>query len=123
MNGLTPSRLNRAKPNLDRYRDLLLKTGKLNFPAFEKELKEAWKVGYQELKSMIIDLVKRQEYTPLAVRYMEEGEPGVAAEFKRHLAKIYDVKSYHAKDREEKQKQYWDRVLTGQDMDDSSGER
>jgi hypothetical protein len=111
MSTLTEARFKKAKAILDRYNEQLLKTGKLDFHAFESELKDVWSLSYQGLKHIIIDLSKREEYVPLAARYMEEGMPGVAAEFKIPLAKLYGIPHYHSKEREDKQKAFWKRIL------------
>jgi hypothetical protein len=108
---LTEARFDKTKAILDRYNERLLQTGKLDFHAFEADLKDIWKLGYQGLKQIIIDLSKREEYVPLAARYMEEGMPGVAAEFKIPLAKLYGISHYHSEEQEEKRKAFWKRVL------------
>jgi hypothetical protein len=108
---LTEARFKKAKAILDRYNEQLLQTGKLDFHAFESELKGVWKLSYQELKHILIDLSKREEYVPLAARYMEQGTPGVAAEFKIPLAKLYGIPHYDSKERGEKQKAFWKRIL------------
>ena len=108
---LTANRFQKAKPILDRYNQRLLETGQLDFSAFEGELKAAWGLSYQGLKRIFIELSKRDEYVALATRYMEEGTPGVAAEFKIPLAKLYGIAHYDAKEREEMKKKFWKRAL------------
>jgi hypothetical protein len=75
------------------------------------ELKELWKLGYQDLKPIMIELAKKPEYTALAARYMEGGSPGVVAEFKGPPAKLYGISHYHSDDREEKKKAFWTRIF------------
>ncbi len=107
MASLTENRFNKAQPIFDRYTRILLETQHLPFPEFEKELKELFGMGYQELKGVMIDLSKKTEYVLLAARYMEEGYPSVISEFKHHLATLYGVENFHGPDRDEKQKEFW----------------
>jgi predicted GNAT family acetyltransferase len=108
---LTEARFQKAKLILDRYRDQLLETGKLDFAAFERELKDTWKLSYSALKPIVMALAKRDEYVALAARYMEEGTPGVAAEFKIPLARLYGIPHYDAKNRDEMKEKFWKRML------------
>jgi hypothetical protein len=72
-------------------------------------------VGYQELKQIIIDLSKRDHYRYLAAHYMENSNAtGVVTEFQGELAAMYGIRSYyHAPDREEKQKAFWQTMNQG----------
>ena len=109
MASLTAKRFEKAKPIFDKYKAKLLDTEDVDIPAFEMELKAVFDMGYQELKQIIIDLSKRPEYEMLAVKYMEEGTPGVVSEFKQHLATFYGMDYYDSSiaERETKQKEYW----------------
>ena len=108
MASLTQRRFEKAKHILDKYHKQLHETGQYSTSAFEKELRDCWGIGYQELKAVIIDLSKKETYRYLAARYMESGCPGVVMEFKRTLAEMYGIKSYdHSPDREEKRKAFW----------------
>lgn len=108
---LTDRRFEQAKPILDRYRDKLAQSQNHSFHAgfLEKELRELWRMGYQELKGVMKDLSRRPGYTHLAAYYMEHSNAGsgVAEEFKDTLAALYGVRHYHADDREEKQRAFW----------------
>jgi len=42
---------------------------------------------------------------------MEEGTPGVAAEFKSPLAKLYGIPHYDAKTRDDMRQKFWKRML------------
>lgn len=106
---LTDRRFHSAKLILDRHNKRLLETRFLDAGGFERELRELWGMGYQELKWVMIDLCKKPEYTLLAARYMESGSPGVVCEFQPTLASLYGVDYYHAADREQRQKEFWDR--------------
>ena len=109
MASLTAKRFEKAKPVFDKYKAKLLAKHELDFPGFKMELKAVLNMGYQELKSMIMDLSKKPEYELLAVSYMEEGTPGVASEFKITLAEFYGMDYYDTSisEREAKKKAYW----------------
>ncbi len=111
MANLTDRRFQVAKPTLDRYRDELMRKRNINVMAFEQELKDLLDLGYQDLKSMMIQLSKKPEYVYLAARYMEGGSPGVVSEFQQPLAELYGISHYHADDLEQKQKEYWERAF------------
>lgn len=109
MASLTPRRFEAARPILDKYREQLHRTGHVDAGDLEGELRKCWNIGYQELKDIIIDLAKRDEYRYLAAYYMEHSNaPGVVTEFQGTLAALYGVESYyHAPDREEKREAFW----------------
>jgi len=108
---LTEARLKRIQPLLDLYRAELSRTQNLNTGQFETDLKDALKLGYQELKGIILDLAKRGNYVLLAARYMEGGCPGVVSEFKATLARLYGIDHYDSDDREVKQREFWARAF------------
>lgn len=112
MGRLTEARFQAAKPILDRYRDQLLRTRRLDAGQLEQELKAVWKQHYQGLKPLMIDLSKRPGYVHLAARYMEGGSPGVVSEFQGPLAELYGITHYHADDREVKRREFWERAFS-----------
>jgi hypothetical protein len=111
MANLTARRFQAAKPIFDRYRDELMRKQRIDVMAFEQELKDLWDLGYQDLKPIMIQLSKKTEYVFLAARYMEGGSPGVVSEFQGTLADLYGVTYYYANDREQKQKEFWERAF------------
>ena len=108
---MTERRFQKAKPILDRYRDRLMKTQRLDTVMFEKELREVWGLHYQALKTVMIDLAARLEYVYLAARYMEGGFPGVISEFQAPLAKLYGIAWYYDADRDQKQTEFWEKAF------------
>jgi hypothetical protein len=89
---LTERRFAKAKPILNRYRMQLHETGFASARGLEKELRDCWNIGYQELKDIIIALSKRPYYRYLAACYMEMGYPDVVIEFQPVLADMYGSK-------------------------------
>ena len=110
---LTDRRHEKARDVLERYRHLLHDHRSLDCHQFEHELRELWDIGYQELKDIFEDLLRRfPQYEHLAAYYMEHINPtGVVVEFQEPLAKLYGAEWYHASDREEKRDSYWERTF------------
>lgn len=109
MHRLTERRLASAQAILERYRADLFDRHSFNAQSFERELRELWKLGYHEMKSIARDMLKNKRYREVAAYYMEYSNPGtgVAAEFKLPLASLYGIKSYDAPEREEMRKKFW----------------
>ena len=93
---LTDRRLAKAEHLLEKYRSELSEHGRFNVTVMDRELKELWDIGYQELKGVIIDMYKnRERYQYVAVYYMEHSnDTGVAGEFRPSLADAYGLKHY-----------------------------
>ena len=106
---LTDRRLNVAEEILDNYREKLVKTEKFNVPSLERELRDMWSIGYQELKDIMLDILKNHDrYKYVALYYMEySNAPGVVSEFKRPLADAYGISHYHSDDRDDAQQSFW----------------
>lgn len=103
---LTENRLRAAHAILEKYRDALYERQGIHCLSFEHELRECWRLGYRELKDIIIDMSKLDRYEHLAAYYMQFQNGGcVVAEFKRRLAEIYGTR--HATDAEA----YWERAI------------
>ena len=81
----------------------------------ERELRDLWGIGYQELKDIIIDMVKKDQFPEVAAYYMEHSNSGVGvvSEFKRPLSKLYGIPYFHHADREKKRQEFWMRTLGG----------
>ena len=109
MANLTVRRLEQAKEILDRHNASFLESHYLDERGLEMELRELWGLGYQELKGIMIDLSKEQEYSLLATRYMETGFPSVISEFKATLANVYGLPTFHVADLEAKKKEFCER--------------
>jgi len=108
---LTDRRRKKAQRILDAYK-LKHDAGQpMSAKSFEKELRECWNIGYQELKDIIEDLSKIEEYTYLAAFYMENSNSGfgVVSEFKPVLAKLYGIKWYDAPERASARDQFWEK--------------
>lgn len=120
MSRLTEDRLAVAQPILDRYRDKLRRDRFFSAHALERELSDALRLGHQEVTGVVVDLLDLPDYRLVAAYYMENvnGDtlgppdqapraPGVAAEFRDPLAKLYGAQSYEAADREVKRVEFW----------------
>ena len=105
---LTDRRLQQATDILERYRDQLLKTFQFDAMRLDRELQTCWNVGYQELKSIFMDMLKNEHYRHVAIFYMENvNNPVVVSEFQSPLAKVYGIRYYHAPERKQKQEEFW----------------
>ena len=111
---LTDRRLKKAEPILEKYRTELHGRGDFMVRVFERELRDCWGLGYQELKDIFKQLSKMARYRYLATYYMENSNaPTVASEFKRVLASLYGVtsrKGYDAPERELKREAFWEKI-------------
>lgn len=106
---LTESRLKKAEPVLERYRAELIEVGCFSASAFERELRDIWKIGYQDLKDVMLDMYREHDrYQHVALHYMEHSSsPGVVTEFKRTLAEAYGIRSYDHGDRANAKAKFW----------------
>jgi hypothetical protein len=112
---LTDKRLASATPILEKYRAELFANRSFNAQVFERELRELWQTGCQEMKSAALQLAKRERYREASVYYMEHSNPGtgVAAEFKLPLAEVYGLKTFDIPERAEMQEKFWASVFEG----------
>ena len=108
---LTDRRFQQAEAILENYRNCLNKSLKYDTHAFEMELRECWGVGYQEIKELLIDLIKKHStYRDLALYYMQfQNVPGPVSEFHSTLAKEYGAESYYTDDFKTKKEEFWKR--------------
>ena len=104
----------RLAPILDYGHDYMLSHDG-NLPEdFEKRMKDAMPKTSNELKPVFIELAKHPKYIYAAVRFMESApvfgtgcSNTIALEFKRHLARIYGVKSLNYATIMEDRKAFW----------------
>jgi hypothetical protein len=109
---LTDKRLQKAQPILDKYRADLFTARSFAVRGLERELRDTWSLGYQELKDIIRELLKNDRYREVAAYYMERSNPvGVVSEFQQPLAYLYGLKWFHAPEREGKRAAFWERVF------------
>ncbi len=110
---LTEKRLASAETIFENYRAKLFANRCFNAQIFERELRDLWKTGYQEMKSIALQLLKNERYREVAVYYMEHSNPGtgVASEFKLPLASLYGMKLFGAPEREEMRESFWASVF------------
>jgi hypothetical protein len=112
---LTERRRAKAEPILEKYRTQLQEKGVIDAQQFEKELRDCWNTGYQEMKDIAKQLLKISQYRFLAAYYMEHSNGMrtlVASEFKEALAHLYGVKHYDSPDRESKRRAFWKGLKT-----------
>jgi len=62
---LTERRFQQAENILEEYRNLLFTNLEYSADKFEAELKKCWEVGYQEIKDLMIDLIREPFKTSL----------------------------------------------------------
>ena len=106
---LTDIRFQKAEHILDKYRKLLHENFQYDTGLLENELRECWDVGYQELKSILKDLIKKQpKFLHLALYYMQFLGHSPVAEFKSTLVTHYGADRYGTDDFKAKQKAFWE---------------
>jgi len=107
---LTNRRFQQAEGIFEKYQDVLFKNLKYDTGDFERELKNCWDVGYQEIKSILIDLVKKHpKFRYLALYYMQFQNPsGPISEFLETLAEQYGVEYYRSDECKTKQEEFWE---------------
>ena len=111
---LTERRLAAAQEILDRYADWLQDRHGINSAMLEKELRDVWDIGYQELKDIIIDMLNQDGYRLIAAYYMQhQSATGPVSEFQPHLARLYGTRMYDPFDEEGKQSAFWEAALGG----------
>ena len=109
---LTERRLEAAKPILERYRDNIIASHSLEVHSLEQELKDCLKLGYQELKHIMIDLAKTSRYRLVAAYYMQHQNGNApVSEFKPTLARLYGTADYDPFDKDGKQKRFWENAF------------
>ena len=110
---LTDKRFKRAEPVLERYRKQLLEKQRFHATALERELRDLWDIGYQELKSIMIDLLRKEKFMLVAAYYMENtNAPGVVSEFKNTLAELYGIRLFDSSECADAQRQFWQRAFS-----------
>jgi hypothetical protein len=116
---LTDRRFAKARPVLDTYRARMLKYRSIDSAALERELRDLWDTGYQEIKDIMLQLLKLHPYRLIAAYYMEESNgTGIVSEFQRPLADFYGVRHLGAKEFKETRKKFWDRAFALENMSD-----
>jgi hypothetical protein len=118
---LTDRRLESARPILEKYRAALIANKGFHPGSLEQELRQCFAVGgtplgYQSLKDIMIDMLKRERYRHVALYYMEHQNPtGPVSEFQGPLARAFSMPQYDRQDREGKRKQFWGAFFSGQE--------
>ena len=126
----TAERVEHAAPILDRYNEQLHRDGEINSVALELELREAWCVGYQALKTIMIALMQYPKYEHLAAYYGEFSNPAMMSEsegafytlephemcvisdFEQPLAEVYGASTWHHDHTlKSKREEYWQHVV------------
>jgi hypothetical protein len=116
---LTDRRFAKAKPILDMYRERMLKHRSIDSRALERELRDLWDTGYQEIKDIMLQLLKLYSYRLIAAYYMEETNgTGIVSEFQQPLADFYGVRQIGGKDFKETRKKFWDRAFALENLSD-----
>jgi hypothetical protein len=107
---LTDRRLDTAELILEEARASLIERGSINPYSFEHQLREIWNIGYQEIKDVMNDIVKRHpRFKFVAIYYMENSNPGgVVSEFKKTLASEYGLPSYDRNAIASLRERYWE---------------
>lgn len=105
---LTPRRLERITPILETYRGKLRASGAFRPESLEAEIKATLDVGYQEVKHLLIDLLKKPRYQTVAAYYLQHfAAPNQPSEAKLALGDLYGVGYYEHADRPQAQDAWW----------------
>lgn len=100
-----------AQDILDRHTKCLHDTRQMDVHGLEGELRDRWRLGYQTLKDIMIDmLVNHNEYSHVAAYYMEHSNvTGVVMEFQSPLSKLYGLTSWNFDEtKDQKRSEFWD---------------
>ncbi len=110
---LTERRKSKAREVLDRYTRQLHDSRAIPSDLLERDLRQLWGIGYQELKDVMIDILSNHpEYAHLAAYYMEHSNgQAVVSEFQGPLARLYGLSWYHDPNRASNRDTYWERVF------------
>ena len=105
---LTDRRLKKALPTLEKYRSQLYSNFWFDVWALEKELRDCWDIGYQELKGIAIDMLKNERYRHVSIYYMEHCKSiGIISEFQRSLTDVLGASRFS--EIEQASKIFWDK--------------
>lgn len=116
---LTERRFDDAEAILEDARASLIERGAFNASVFERQLSEIWNVGYQEIKDLMNDIVKRfPRFKYVAVYYMENSNPsGVVLEFQDTLATEYGLSSFNLDAIAKLRAEFWESARTEMQME------
>ena len=105
---LTERRFAAAEEILEVHRERLEAKHSISCHSFEMELRECWKLGYQEIKDIMNQLIKMPRFRLLAGYYMQfSGSPGVVSEFQNSLAALYGLKWWNDPSQRERVAEFW----------------
>jgi hypothetical protein len=107
---LTDRRFQQAEDIFEKYQGILIKNLEYDTHDFELELRNCWSVGYQEIKSILIDLIEKYpKFRYLTLYYMQFQNPsGPVWEFLETLAEQYGMEYYHSSECKRKQEEFWE---------------
>ena len=106
---LTDIRFRKAEHILDKYQELLHENFEYSTGLLEKELRECWNVGYQEIKSILKDLIKKYpKYQYLALYYMQFQGHSPVMEFQSILVAHYGADRFGTDDFKAKKEEFWE---------------
>jgi len=109
---LTEKRLREARPILDAAFEFLVEMRGAYLPAqFERDMTRCWGVGHKELKQIMDDLLRHDQYKYVAVRYMECNFCRLTRECQAFLKKFHGIKTYDEKTYPEIRKPFWDEFI------------
>ncbi|OYP38044.1 hypothetical protein [Rhodopirellula sp. MGV] len=95
---LTERRFAKVEQFLEEARSELINDGVLNYNILEREMRDSLNLGFQELKDIMIDIVKRYpRYRLVALYYMQHQNAGMGpvSEFQPTLAKEYGLDGHY----------------------------
>jgi hypothetical protein len=114
---LTEKRLFKAETILEEYRDKLYRYCRFDAGQLDLALRKCWNIGYQELKSIMKDMLRHARYRYLALYYMQNISQLVVIEFKGPLANAYGSTRYDDPNTQQKRQSFWakfnDKVKSG----------
>ncbi|RCS42320.1 hypothetical protein DTL42_19470 [Bremerella cremea] len=109
---LTERRFQKVEHILEDYRNQLILNGCFYAPSFEGEMRSSLNLGYQTLKDIVRDIVKKHSrYRLVALYYMQfMNAPGPVSEFQKYLDAEYSSLGL-SRLKEEDRKLFWEKQI------------
>ena len=113
---LTERRFLKVEKFLEEARNDLINDGMLNCGILERKMRDALNLGYQTLKDIMIDVVKRYpRYRLVALYYMQHQNAGMGpvCEFQPTLAMEYGLDDFYGgqEDQDQIKAKFWEDQL------------
>lgn len=108
---LTERRMRKICATLSEFNARLERHQWIDCHDFELVLRRLLNTGYREIKDVMRQLVKQEQYARLAAYYMQfSNAPGPVAEFQEPLARLYGVRHYGSPEFASARDEYWSAI-------------